>query len=79
MEHSTCAGPVSHDGAGCTRVYNNRHRGRQSAFVVNSKVTGKPLALVVSQVRIYDHLCFSCILCYSNHIVSYLVPSRLIV
>jgi hypothetical protein len=49
-QHSTCAGPVSHDGGGCTRVYNNRHRGRQSAFVVNSRVTTKPLALVVSQV-----------------------------
>jgi hypothetical protein len=49
-QHSMCAGPVSHDGGGCTRVYNNRHRGRQSAFVVNSRITTKPLALVVSQV-----------------------------
>ena len=36
VEHSTSVGPTCHDGAGCTRVYNNRHRGRQSAFVVNS-------------------------------------------
>ena len=48
--HSTCAGNICIDGAGCTRVYNNRHRGRQSAAVANSCVTKKPLALVVSQV-----------------------------
>ena len=48
--HSTCAGNICTDGAGCTRVYNNRHRGRQSAAVANSCVTKKPLALVVSQV-----------------------------
>ena len=52
--HSTSVGDVSHDGAGCTRIYNYRHRGRQSAFVVNSKTTGKPLALVVSQVSLVD-------------------------
>ena len=54
--HSTCCGDLSIDGAGCTRSYNHRHKGRQSAFVVNSKVTGKPLTLVVSQVRFFDLL-----------------------
>ena len=49
--HSTSAGTVCIDGAGCTRIYNNRHRGRQSAAVANSCVTKKPLALVVSQVN----------------------------
>jgi hypothetical protein len=48
--YATSAGGVCIDGAGCTRIYNNRHRGRQSAAVTNSCVTKKPLALVVSQV-----------------------------
>ena len=50
VAHSTSAGSLCIDGAGCTRIYNNRHRGRQSAAVANSTVTKKPLALVVSQV-----------------------------
>ena len=49
--HSTSAGDLSMDGAGCTRHYNNHARGRQSAFVVNSKITGKPLSLIISQVN----------------------------
>jgi hypothetical protein len=49
-QHSTSAGNICIDGAGCTRVYNNRHRGRQSAAVANSCVAKKPLAWVVSQV-----------------------------
>ena len=51
--HSTTRGDVSHDGAGCTRSYSNRHRGRQAAFHVGSKVTGLPLLLIISQVS-YD-------------------------
>jgi len=48
--HATSARSVCINGAGCTRIYTNRHRGRQSAAVANSCVTKKPLALVVSQV-----------------------------
>ena len=53
--HLTSCGDISMDGAGCTRVYNHRHRGKQSAFIVNSIKTGKPLALVVSQVSTQLH------------------------
>jgi hypothetical protein len=52
VKHSTCQGEICIDGAGCTRSYNHRHRGRQTAFIVNSRKTGKPLALVVSSVSI---------------------------
>lgn len=48
--HRTCTGDISHDGAGCTRVYNHKHRGKQTAFIVNSMDIKKPLELVVSQV-----------------------------
>ena len=51
-KHSTSCGDVSGDGAGATRFYGNKSRGRQSAYVANSRVTGKPLALVVSQVSV---------------------------
>ena len=51
-QNSTSACDLCIDGAGCTRIYNNRHRGRQSAAVANSTATRKPLALVVSQVRL---------------------------
>jgi hypothetical protein len=54
--HLTSCGDISMDGAGCTHVYNHRHRGKQSAFIVNSKTTGKPLALVVSQVSKRFHI-----------------------
>ena len=64
-KHSTSAGDISHDGAGCTRSYNHRHKGRQSAFVVNSITTGKPLALVVSQVCWTDLVMYN----YSLHTV----------
>ena len=47
-DHSTSAGSVCIDDAGCTHIYNNRHRGRQSATVANTCVTKKPLALVIS-------------------------------
>ena len=47
--HSTSCGDLSIDGAGCTRIYGGKYRGRQSAFIVNSRITGKPLCLVVSQ------------------------------
>lgn len=50
--HSTSCGDLSMDGGGCTRHYNNHSRGRQSSFIVNSKLTGKPLSLIVSQVSI---------------------------
>ena len=52
VEHHTSTGDISFDGAGCTRSFNNRHRGKQTAFVVNSMTTKKPLALVVSQASI---------------------------
>jgi hypothetical protein len=54
--HSTCSSSsdVCNDGAGCTRSYNHRHQGKQSAFIVNSIMTGKPLALVVSKVSNID-------------------------
>ena len=53
---STCCGDVCIDGAGCTRSYNHRHRGKQTAFVVSSRTTAKPLALVVSNVS--GQICF---------------------
>ena len=56
--HSTSCGDICMDGAGATRSYQHRHRGRQSAYVVNSKNIGKPLALVVSQVS-----CFISFIC----------------
>ncbi len=49
-QQSSCCSEICIDGAGCTRSYNHRHRGKQSAFVVNSRISGKPLALVVSRV-----------------------------
>ena len=49
-QQSSCCSEICSDGAGCTRSYNHRHRGKQSAFVVNSRISGKPLALVVSRV-----------------------------
>jgi hypothetical protein len=49
-QQSSCCSEICIDGAGCTSSYNNRHRGKQSAFVVNNRVTGKPLALVVGKV-----------------------------
>jgi len=35
-QNPTSAGGLCIDGAGCIRIYNNQHRGRQSAAVVNS-------------------------------------------
>lgn len=52
VTHSTSNGAVSMDGAGCTRSYNHRHKGKQSIAVANSSITKKPLALVHSQVRL---------------------------
>jgi hypothetical protein len=50
-ENSTVSsGELCIDGAGATRSYNHRHRGKQSAFNAISMVTGKPLGIVVSQV-----------------------------
>ena len=63
-QHSTSAGGLCIDDAGCTRIYNHRHRGRQSAAVGNSTVTRKPLALVVSQVRLL------CVMYHSNRITT---------
>ena len=54
--HLTSCGDISMDGAGCTHVYNHRHREKQSAFIVNSITTGKALALVVSQVSKQLHI-----------------------
>ena len=72
-QYSTSAGPVSHDGAGATRGYNNRHRGRQGAFVVNSRVTDKPLALCVSQVSrlLYSLLFFAAFTFISHQLLHY--------
>jgi len=61
-QNSTSACDLCIDGAGCTRIYNNWHRGRQSAAVANSTVTKKPLALVVSHMRLL------CVVFHSNHI-----------
>ena len=49
-ECSVAKGTTSQDGAAPTRSYGGKHRSKQSAFIVNSRTTGKPLALVVSQV-----------------------------
>ena len=49
-KRSVCVGEGSGDGGGCTRSFNHRHKGKQSLFVVNSKETKKPLAVVHSQV-----------------------------
>ena len=38
MAHSTSAGSLYIDGVGCTRIYYNMHRGRQSVAVANSSV-----------------------------------------
>ena len=59
-QNLTGAGGLCIDGAGCTRIYNNRHRRCQSAAVANSTVTKKSLALVVSQVRLL------CVMYHSN-------------
>jgi len=64
VEYSTCQGEICIDGAGCTRSYNHRHKGRQTAFIVNSRKTGKPLALVVSSVSIVT-LCLFSSACHS--------------
>jgi hypothetical protein len=42
--HSTCSSDIRIDGAGCTHFYNHRHQEKQSAFIFNSIMTGKPLA-----------------------------------
>ena len=47
---SASSGDCAVDGAGATRHYNNKGRGRQSALIVNSRATSKPLALVVCNV-----------------------------
>jgi hypothetical protein len=49
-QQSSCCSEICIHGAGCTCSYNHRHRRKQSAFVVNSCISGKPLALVVSKV-----------------------------
>ena len=48
--HCTCVGTASGDGAGATRWYNHRPRGSNSAYICESAVTKKPLAMVHSQV-----------------------------
>ena len=49
-KRSTCGGGVSMDGAGCTRAYNHKIKGKQSLFIVNSQKTNKPLCMIHSQV-----------------------------
>ena len=43
---STSKGSGAFDGCGATRSYGNKHKGKQSAFVVTSGVSKKPIALV---------------------------------
>ena len=50
VAHLTSCGDISIDGGYATRSYNNHHRGKQAAVIVNSKATKKPLALAMSQV-----------------------------
>ena len=50
VEHSTAQGTTSTGGAGCTRIYRERHQCRQTAFIVNSNITGLPLSLIILQV-----------------------------
>ena len=80
--HSTSCGDLSTDGAGGTRIYNHRHRGRTSAFVVNSMETGLPVELVVSMVSpcldnvhivqsIESH---SCLLMFCSRLAASIVP-----
>lgn len=57
--YSTCCGDICIDGAGCTRSYNHRHKGKQTAFIVSSRTTGKPLSLVVSNVSVRSRLRFT--------------------
>ena len=54
--HSTSNGVISADGAGCTRAFNHRIKGRQSVLIVNSHETKKPIGMVHSQVRICHHI-----------------------
>lgn len=51
VAHLTSWGKISRGGTGYTRVYNHQHRGRQSAFIANSRNTSKSLALLVSLGR----------------------------
>ncbi|KAL3802218.1 hypothetical protein HJC23_001762 [Cyclotella cryptica] len=48
--HSTSNGVISADGAGCTRAFNHRIKGRQSVLIVNSHETKKPIGMVHSQI-----------------------------
>lgn len=59
VKYSTCQEEICIDGAGCTRSYNHRHRGCQTAFIVNSRKTGRPLALVVSTLCLFSSACHS--------------------
>ena len=49
-QHSLAFGPVSIDGDGLTRAYNHRIRGVQSAFLMISLLTNKPIYLIHKQV-----------------------------
>ncbi len=69
---STCCGDICIEGAGCTHSYNHRHRGKQTAFVVSSRTTGKSLVLVVSNVS--SHVCFASTLSI-NHVHSHFCPN----
>jgi len=53
VEHSTCQAELSGDGSGATRIYEHKHRGHSSAYVVNDRRTGLPLDLIVSRVSHY--------------------------
>jgi hypothetical protein len=67
--YSTCCGDICINGAGCTRSYNHCHKGKQTAFVVSSRTTGKSLALVVSNVspcHIYLSFCHSLSTVHTN-------------
>ena len=55
-EHITDVGPASIDGAGLNRAYNHRIRGVQSAFLMISLLTNKPIYLIHTQVSVINAL-----------------------
>ncbi len=54
VQHSTCQGPSSFDGAGLTRGYDHKFKGTRSGFIVFSSLTGKPIMIVYYSVSEYS-------------------------
>lgn len=52
VAHSTSRGNICADGGYCTRTYNQNNRGRNSVVNCMSNVTGKPIGLATSVVRL---------------------------